>query len=122
MSEPHSTSVGAVVGAAISAPTLLLGAQADALVIGLMSAVLASFWMETIDNKLKAGSAVLASALLAGYGSPVAAGLVADAIPAAAHSAEPLRMLMAVVIGCAAPRLVPRIFSFAERWLAGWKS
>ena len=67
MAEPHSTVVvGALYGAGASTASLLFGAQVDALVIGLIAAVLVSIRMETIDSKLRAAAAGLRAALLAG--------------------------------------------------------
>lgn len=107
MAEPHSTVIaGALTGASISSVTILLGAQIDALAVGLIAAILASIWMETIDNKRKAASAVLLSALLAGYGSPVAAGWLTSSVSGIASS-DSLRLLLAVLIGLASPRMVP---------------
>ena len=71
--------------------------------------------METIDDKLKAGSAALLSALLAGYGSPKLAAWVAHTVPAVGANDDTLRLLMAVLIGAAAPSLVP----IAMRWIKG---
>jgi hypothetical protein len=119
MTEPHSTIAGALAGAAVSPVGLFLGAQVDALVIGLVAAVFVSIWLEQIDNRLKAASAVLFSALLAGYGSPVAAGWVATNVTSLASGADGLRMLLALLIGAAAPRLVPLCFKFLGKKLDG---
>lgn len=107
MLDPHSTAGGALTGAAISSASLVMGAQVDALAVGLIAAVFVSIWLETIDNKLKAASAVLFAALLAGYGSPVAAEWVVTAVPSVAKNAESLRMLLALLIGGGAPSVVP---------------
>lgn len=115
MTDPHAPIAGALTGAGLGSMTMLLGAQVDALVLGLSAALFTTIWLESIDSRLKAASAVLFSALLAGYGSPVAAGYLADAVPAAAKSAEALRLLLAVVIGGAAPSLVP----LSLRYLGG---
>lgn len=111
MSEPQSSMIGAGVGLG----TALLGAQVDALALGLMAAIFVSIWMETIDDKLKAGSAALLSALLAGYGSPKAAAFAASTWPAIGAADDTLRLLMAVLIGALAPTVIPA----AARWLKG---
>lgn len=112
MTEPHtSIATGAVVGLG----TAILGAQVDALVIGLASAIFISIWMEAIDDKIKAGSAALLSAMLAGYGSPKAATFAAATWPALGGTDDTLRLLMAVLIGAAAPTVIP----LAARWLKG---
>lgn len=116
MPPTHASVVsGAATGAGLSTVTLLLGAQVDALVIGLIAAVFVSIWLETIDNKVKAGASVLFAALLAGYGSPVAAQWVSVNMPDAAGNPEALRMLLALVIGASAPSIVPLLL----RWAGG---
>lgn len=102
---------GALTGAGVSTVTLLLGAQVDALVIGLIGAVFVSIWLETIDNKSKAAAAVLFAALLAGYGSPVAAQWVSVNVPEVAGN-DALRMLLALVIGAVAPSIVPLLLKY----------
>ncbi|OHC66977.1 MAG: hypothetical protein A3H93_18105 [Rhodocyclales bacterium RIFCSPLOWO2_02_FULL_63_24] len=111
MSEPQTSAIGAVAGLG----TALLGAQVDALVLGLMAAIMVSIWMEAIDDKLKAGSAALLSSLLAGYGSPKAAAFVAATVPAIGVADDTLRLLMAVCIGAAAPTVIP----LAAKWAKG---
>ena len=111
MAEPQASMIGAGVGLG----TALLGAQVDALALGLMAAIFVSIWMETIDDKLKAGSAALLSAMLAGYGSPKAAAFVASTWPAVGPADTTLRLLMAVLIGAAAPTVIP----IAAKWLRG---
>lgn len=98
---------GVTAGAAAGATTVLLGAQADALVVGLMAAVFVSIWLESIDSRVKAASAVLFAAMLAGYGSPVAASWLVGYAPSVAQSADQLRLLLAALIGGGAPALVP---------------
>lgn len=114
----HAT-VGALTGAGISSITIVLGAQVDALVIGLIAAVFVSIWLESIDSRTKAASAVLFSAMLAAYGSPVAAGVLAANLPAAAVDAEALRLLLAMVIGGSAPSLVPLAIRYLGRRIEG---
>lgn len=107
MAEPHSTVIaGAIVGAGAGSVTILMGAKVDALAIGLVAAILASIWLETIDSRAKAASAVLLSAILAGYGSPVAAEYIAASVTGIGMS-DPLRLLLAALIGLASPRIVP---------------
>lgn len=103
--DPHSVGQGVVAGAAASSLTAILGAQIDALVIGLVAAVIVTIWLEQIDSRSKAASAVLFAALLAAYGSPVAESWVAAQVPSVAGDA--LRLLLALVIGGCAPSLVP---------------
>lgn len=112
MAEPQtSIATGAVVGLG----TALLGAKVDALALGLCAAIFISIWMESIDDKLKAGSAALLSSMLAGYGSPKAAAFAAATWPAIGGADDTLRLLMAVLIGAGAPTVIP----LAARWLKG---
>lgn len=107
MSEPHSTvASGLLQGAGISSFTLLLGAQVDLLIAGLIAAILVSIWLDTINSKVKASAAVVLSALLAAYGSPVAAEWISATV-SGIGSSDSLRLLMAVIIGSAAPTVVP---------------
>lgn len=119
MAEPHSTAlVGALYGAGVSSVTLFFGAQVDALVAGLVAAILASIWMETIDNKRKAAAAVILSALLAGYGSPVAAQWVAFSVSGISIT-DQLRIVIALIIGLSCPRLVPMLLHILGKRVQG---
>lgn len=115
MAEPHSTAVGAFTGAGISSVSVVFGAHVDALIVGLIAAMFISIWLGTIDTKLKAASAVLFAALLAAYGSPVAASWLAASVPSIASNADALRMLLALVIGGGAPSAVPIAIRYMGR-------
>lgn len=119
MPEPHSTAAGAAIGAATSAPLILFGAHVDALVLGLAAAISITLWLESIDNKLKAASAVVFSALLAGFGSPAAVDLAVSKLPALSSTGDSLRLLMAFAIGGVAPYLVPLLLRRAGRKVEG---
>ncbi len=119
MTDPHSTIAGALAGGATSAVSLFMGAQVDALVIGLIAAVFVSIQMDMIDNRLKAASAVLFASLLAGYGSPVAAEWVANNASSIASNTEALRRLAALLIGGSAPSLVPLGIKFLGKKING---
>lgn len=105
MAEPHAVVVGAITGAAASAPMFFLGAHVDALIVGLTAAVLVSLWLPSVDTKMKAFAAVSLSALLAGYGSPVVAAYGASWFAGA--NPESTRLLMALLIGIVSPVGVP---------------
>ena len=111
----HETMSGIATGAVAGSTTVLLGAQVDALAVGLIAAIFVTIWLEKIDNKIKAASAVLFAALLAGYGSPVAAEWVMASVPSVSHSTESLRMLLALLIGGGAPSLVPVAIQYISR-------
>ena len=119
MADPHSTAAGIIVGAGASASTIFMGAQVDALVIGLVAAVFVSIQMDMIDNRLKAASAVLFASLLAGYGSPVVADWVAGHVVGIGANANALRLLMALGIGAVAPSLVPLGIKFLGKKING---
>jgi len=107
MPEPHATTVGIIVGSGIGlAGGTIMGAQVDALLLGLVAAIIVSIWMPAIDDRLKAASAVALSSLLAGYGSPVAAGWLAVVRPGFSDD-DGLRLLAALLIGALAPVVVP---------------
>lgn len=115
---PHtqaSIAAGAAAGAGLSTVTLLLGAQVDALVIGLIAAVFVSIHLDTIDNKVKAAAGVLFAAMLAAYGSPVAAQWLTVNVPDIGGSPEALRLLLALVIGATSPSIVPLLIQWLGR-------
>lgn len=119
MAEPHaSTVVGALAGTGISITGgVLMGAQIDALVVGLATALFVTIWMPSMDTRMKAGSAVLFSSMLAGYGSPVLAAWVASAVPSIAGLSTELRLLGALCISALAPPLFPSVVDRAKQLL-----
>jgi len=114
MPEPNSTAAGIIIGTGIGLTGTVMGAQADALLIGLVAAILISFWLPAIDDRKKAAASVALSALLAGYGAPVAAGWLAGTQPELA-SGSPLRLLMALALGALCPTMVPVVIGWARR-------
>lgn len=106
MSDP-STAAACAVGAACAAPTILLGADVNALLIGMFAAFFVTLWLDQIADKLRAGGAVALSTLLAGYVSPVAASWVSQQVPSVSTNLEALHYALAVVIGAAGPTMVP---------------
>lgn len=115
MPEPNSaTAIGIAVGAGIGLTGTILGAQADALIVGLVAAILISFWLPTIDDRRKATASVALSALVAGYGSPVAAVWLAGT-ETALKGGPDMRLLLALIIGIACPTIVPLLLGWAKR-------
>lgn len=112
MVEPQAS---AAIGAAVGAGTVILGAQVDALAVGLAAAIFASIFLDAVDDKLKAGAAALLAAMLAGYGSPKAALFVAGTWPAIGAADDTLRLLMAVLIGSLAPTAIPLVVGWFKR-------
>ncbi len=121
MADPSVMTTAAVVGVAATPPLLLMGAHVDALVLGMMASILVTIWLEQIDSRIKSASAMLMSAILAAYGSPVAAGIVAAQVPSAVIDADALRLLAAACIGAGTPYLVPVIIKRAGRRIEGDK-
>ncbi len=119
MIDQHSTIAGAAAGGVTSTISIFMGAQVDALVIGLIAAVFVSIQLDMIDNRIKAASAVLFASLLAGYGSPVVAEWVASNTTSIAANAEALRLLAALIIGGSAPSLVPLGIKFLGKKING---
>ena len=110
-----SKGLGAAAGAAASAPSMLWGAHVDALVIGLAAAMFVTIWLEQIDSRIKAAAAVLFSALLAAYGSPVAASYAASQVEVLSSNPDALRLLLALLIGGAAPTCIPIALRYLGR-------
>lgn len=107
-----STVAGAAAGAVVTmVPAAMLGAQTDALGLGLFGALLVCMWLRSVRTRSRAFSAVLLSGLLAGYGSPIAAS-VASGYLSGMH-VDALRLPMALLIGVLSPTLVPILLRVA---------
>jgi hypothetical protein len=79
--------------------------------------------MTSIDDRVKSFAAIVLSSLLAGYAAPVAAVYLAARYPALAGAdAQTLRVLLALVVGLAAPLLVPAAVQGARKILARGKN
>lgn len=116
MHEPYS---GTIAGAASGVTLVILGAQVDALVIGLFAAFFVSIWLDGVNNKVKAGAAVVFSAVLAAYASPVLTLYLSAQFPAVSANMEALRLLLALVIGALTPTAVPMMTVYAANKLKG---
>lgn len=111
------TTAGAASGGAVGISWVLLGAQADALVVGMLAATFVSAWLPQIDSYFRAAAAVCLSTLLAGYGSPHVAVFLASNIPGG--QADNVRMLSAILIGATAPTLFPILLRRGQRIASG---
>ncbi|MDR3300892.1 MAG: hypothetical protein LBU43_13100 [Candidatus Accumulibacter sp.] len=120
----NGAAAGAMNGATVSTVSaLFFGAPPDALIMGMVAAVLASFWMTSINNRVKSFAAIVLSSLLAGYAAPVAAVYLATHYPALADADDQtLRVLLALVVGLSAPLLVPAAVQGARKILARGKT
>jgi hypothetical protein len=93
------------------------GLDLDAMIVGLMSASFATFWLQTVDNIPKAASAVLFSAILSSVGGPVASVYLISAFPGLKLASEELPLLAAVVIGGSVTWALPVLISFTQnKW------
>ncbi|WP_374335145.1 hypothetical protein [Methyloversatilis sp.] len=120
MTEPTSTATGAAAGALSAIPAIWLGAQTDALLVGLFAAMLVTAQIRTIDSVRVAAATAFFSALAAGYGSPLLVVLGAAAMPSVARiDPSSLRLLSAFAIGALMPTLWPLIQRRAADRLAG---
>lgn len=120
MTEPTSTAAGAAIGALGALPVLLLGAQTDALLVGLFAAMLVTAQIRTIDSVRVAAATAFFSALAAGYGSPLLVALGVAALPSAARvDPSSLRLLAAFVIGALMPTLWPLLQHRAAQHVGG---
>lgn len=114
MTDPSaSTATGIAAGAGIGITGTIMGADAAALLLGLMAAVFMSMWTPAINDRLRAASAVAMASLLAGYGAPVAASWLAASYGTLVD-AEPLRGVLAVAIGMGVPPLLPAMLARAQ--------
>lgn len=118
MADPHVTT-GTLIGATVSPTLLLMGAQVDALIVGLMAAVLATFWLEAVDSKPKAFGSVLLSSMLAGYGSPLAVAYSVSKVPEIAGTGDVLRLFCAALIGVMVTVLLPTAVNWAKSKIKG---
>ena len=112
MPEPHTISVvtaGAASGGAVGISWVLLGAQADALVVGMLAATFVCAWLPQINSFFRSAASVCLATLLAGYGSPHVAAWLASQIPGG--QADSVRMLASVLIGAATPRIFPLLLA-----------
>lgn len=118
-----STVAGAAAGAVVTmVPAAMLGAQIDALLLGLIGSFVAVAWFDELNSMFRAVAAVVAGALasgvLSGVFSTVAWWLLPDGLqPLIAP--EALRMPMALVTGFLGPSVWPLVKRRAERRLQG---
>lgn len=120
MAEPHSSTAGGIItGASIGLTGTIMGAQLDALVIGMFAATMMSIWLPSINDRLKSAAAVAMASILAGYSHPVAIWL-SRSFESVDYS-DPLRLLMAAIIGMAVPALLPDILTRVRALIDGGK-
>lgn len=98
---------GAVSALPIAATTLMMGADPLGLALGLMSAVMTTFIIGSIDNRWKAAAGVLFAALLAGYAAPTVAAGILHQWPDWKPVLDLAHPLISIAIGGAAPTIIP---------------
>lgn len=104
-----SVAVGTVAG--VSA---VLGAQVDALLIGLGAAVASIYWIREINTHWQAFFASLFASGLSGYGSPVLASWVMANVQNLG-GVDGVRKLLALVIGGITPFVWPILMRRAQK-------
>lgn len=118
-----STAAGAAAGAIVTVlPAAMLGAQIDALLLGLIGSFVAVAWFDELNSMLRAVAAVLAGALASGVFSGVLAIGAWWMLPEGLRvliDPEMLRMPMALLTGFLGPSIWPLVKRRAERRLQG---
>ena len=109
---------GIAAGALTSTPALLFGAYIDAMMGGLFSAIMASLWLSSINDRTKSFAAIVLTAIVAGYAAPVAADWLAATQEGFSHT-QALRMAIALLIGIVCPFLVPAAIEYGRKKLVG---
>jgi hypothetical protein len=93
------------------------GLDLDALIVGLMAASFVTFWLDTVNDPLKAGSAILFSALLSGYGGPVVSVYAMGKVPVLVGADGALSALAAVLIGSSVTWGLPILINYVRnKW------
>lgn len=118
-----STVAGAATGALVTmVPAAMLGAQIDALLLGLVGSFVAVAWFDELNSMRRAVAAVIAGAVASGVLSGVfstgAWWLLPDGLQPLI-TPETLRMPMALVTGFLGPSIWPLVKRSAERRLQG---
>lgn len=106
-SQPEVIIAAAAASTTTATTVIAFGAPWEAVVVGLLSAILVSFWLDKIDSPPKAAAAMLFAGLLAGVLAPLSVEYLID--KQYIRTLEPQRWvwLMAVLIGAAAPKVIP---------------
>ena len=107
--------VGLGIGLPIALSTLIAGADTTGLVLGLITATLATFFLGSVNNRWKAGAGVLLAALLAGFAVPVVAAGILHEWPAWKPVMDLAHPLMSIVIGGSAPTILPALLTGLAR-------
>lgn len=118
-----STVAGAAAGAVVTmVPAAMLGAQIDALLLGLIGSFVAVAWFDELNSMRRAAASVIAGALVCGVLSGLLAVAMWSSLPARMQTllnVESLRMPIALVIGFLVPSVGPVLKRRAERAAEG---
>lgn len=117
--EPHVSTAGITLGASVGITGTIVGAQADALIVGLASAAFVSIWLRQVDSWVKATSATFFSAMLAAFMSPFAAEWAARTF--GLTSGDGLRLLMTLLISAGSPAIFPLVLARVGRQVSADK-
>ena len=107
--------VGLGIGLPIAISALLAGADVPGLVLGLITATLATFFLGSVNNRWKAGAGVLLAALLAGFAAPVIAAGILHQWPEWRPVMDLAHPLMSILIGGSAPTILPALLTGLAR-------
>lgn len=91
------------------------GLDLDAMIVGLMAASFITFWLNTVDDFPKAASAILFSAMLSGFGAPVATVFMITKFPGLAGASNALPPLIAVLVGGSVTWGLPILINFIQQ-------
>ena len=100
---------GAGLALPVAASTLLAGADPTGLVMGLIGAVVMTFFLGSIDSRWKAGAGILFASLLAGYAGPVVAVAILHQWPDWRPVMDAAHPLVSLLIGASAPTIIPAL-------------
>lgn len=119
--------IGAGLGVAVTLPTMLAALQRAGLdpmglILGLMSAVLMTFLLGSIDSRSKAFGGIGLAGLLAGYGAPVVGQVLLSRFPDMTAVLQVSAPLISIGIGGIAPTLIPIAMARLKRIVSEYGS
>lgn len=120
MSEPAATiAVNTAVSAVVTtaAGHYILGASPDAIALGFMGALAASFWQADFDQPKKTYGGIAFGMLLAGWGTPAATDYAQHAHWISHITAENIRRVMPIIIGASIPLIGAPVIQRLREWL-----
>lgn len=98
---------GAGIALPVAASTLMAGADPLGLLLGMIAATLVTFLLGSVDNRWKAIAGILFAAMLSGFATPAVAAGILHRWPDWKPVMDLAHPLMSIIIGGAAPTIVP---------------